>query len=291
MSHTIGRRLAATAFTAALALAAGTALAGTASAAPAKAPAPAKAHGTAPAKAHDKRTGHVKAADAADASPVDTLMRSIEVKYADAHWNWTAWNDPTPVAFGADQPNYQCAEFVARSLAAAGLIPGLGPNDPQNDYFTYHAPNGEVYDLLLISDLPQYHNLYDYLHDSGIGVDLGDHPELAQPGDVVVTYAGPGGTKSHTGLVVTAQTATSEPLVDGHNHARIDFGYHYFAPSHLVQLVPDALAEVWTWTLEQELIHGPQQPSGAAPTTTGPTTGAPRLSAPRLLGDPAGPQV
>ncbi|RAG86864.1 hypothetical protein DN069_04185, partial [Streptacidiphilus pinicola] len=198
MSHTIGRRLpggrrlAAAAFVAALALAAGPALAGPAAAVPSTAP----------------------TAAAGTQSPVDALMRAAEVHYADAHWNWTAWNDSTPVAFGGDQPNYQCAEFVARSLAAAGLIPGLGPNDPQTDYFTYHAPNGEVYDLLLISDLPQYHNLYDYLQDSGIGVDLGDHPELAQPGDIVVTYAGPGGTKSHTGLVVSAQTSTSEPLVD-----------------------------------------------------------------------------
>jgi hypothetical protein len=218
-------------------------------------------------------------------------MRDAEVRYANAHWNWTAWNDSTPVAFGADQPNYQCAEFVARSLAAAGLIPGLSPDAPQNDYFTYHAPNGEVYDLLLISDLPQYHNLADYLHDSGIGVDLGDHPELAQPGDVVVTYAGPGGTKSHTGLVVTAQTATSEPLVDGHNHARDSYGYHYFAPSHLVQLVPNALAEVWTWALEQELLHGPLQPAPAPSGSGSGTTQAPRLGTAPLFGDPAGPQV
>ncbi|MEY9871569.1 hypothetical protein ABH931_001042 [Streptacidiphilus sp. MAP12-33] len=270
MSHTIGRRLGVTAFVAALALGAAPVLAAPAFAATAKAPKASKVHSA-----------------AQDPSPVDTLMRDAEVRYADAHWNWTAWNDSTPVAFGADQPNYQCAEFVARSLAAAGLIPGLSPDAPQNDYFTYHAPNGEVYDLLLISDLPQYHNLADYLHDSGIGVDLGDHPELAQPGDVVVTYAGPDGTKSHTGLVVTAQTPTSEPLVDGHNHARIDYGYHYFAPSHLVQLVPNALAEVWTWTLEQELLHGPWQPT---PTPSGPGNTAPHL-APRLMGDPAGPQV
>ncbi|WP_042416571.1 amidase domain-containing protein [Streptacidiphilus anmyonensis] len=273
MSHTNGRRLpggrrlAAAAFVAALALATGPALAASASAAPRTTSASTHRHAS------------------ADESPIDALMRAAEVRYADAHWNWTAWNDSTPVAGGADQPNYQCAEFVARSLAAAGLIPGLSPDAPQNDYFTYHAPNGEVYDLLLISDLPQYHNLYDYLHDSGIGVDLGDHPELAKPGDVVVTYAGPDGTKSHTGLVATAATATSEPLVDGHNHARLDYGYHYFAPSHLVQLVPNALAEVWTWTIEQEALHGPFPPVQTPPTTNAPL--APRA----LVTDPAGPQV
>ncbi|MEY9964373.1 hypothetical protein ABIA33_002415 [Streptacidiphilus sp. MAP12-16] len=221
-------------------------------------------------------------------SPLDALTRATEVRYADAHWSWTAWNDSTPVAFGGDQPNYQCAEYVARSLAAAGLIPGLGPDAPQSDYFTYAAPNGKVYDLLLISDLPQYHNLYDYLMDSGIGKDIGDHPEQALPGDIVVTYAGPGGTKSHTGLVAQAATDTAEATVDGHNHARLDYGYHYFAPSHLVQLVPNALIEVWTWAATQE-AHGIPKPTPSAP--AGPSAPRTQLGSNPGLFDPAGPQV
>ncbi|WP_034088019.1 amidase domain-containing protein [Streptacidiphilus albus] len=248
---------------------------------------------SAPAFAAQPSTAAASSAPASAHSAVnrdsiaDTVMRDIEVDYANAHWNWTAWNDSTPVAFGSGQDNYQCAEFVARSLAAAGLIPGLGPNDPQSDYFTYHAPNGEVYDLLLISPLPQYHNLSDYLADSGIGKDIGDQPQLAKPGDIVVTYAGLNGEASHTGLIVTPQTATSEPLVDAHNNARLDYGYHYYAPSHVVQLVPNALVEVWTWAAEEELIHGPQtQPT--APTTTVPQN---RLFATPGYSDPAGPQV
>jgi hypothetical protein len=93
--------------------------------------------------------------------------------------------------------------------------------------------------------------------------------------------------------VATAQTATSEPLVDAHHNARLDFGYHYYAPSHLVQLVPNALVEVWTWTAEQELLHGPfvPAPTSGTPSTTAPTTQAPRLNVQPPLGDPAGPQV
>ncbi|WP_035796720.1 amidase domain-containing protein [Kitasatospora mediocidica] len=215
--------------------------------------------------------------------PFGDALRAIEVNYAQNHWNWTAWNDSTPVAFGADQDNYQCAEFVARALAAAGLVPGLGPDDPQNDYFTYTAPNGKTYDLLLISDLPQYHNLYDYLMDSGLGTDVGDHPEQARPGDVVVTYAGPGVTKSHTGLVDTAATATAEPTVDAHNRARLQYGYHFYAPSHLVRIDPLGLLKGFAKGDTAAKPGSTPQPNlrKSSPSTI------PYLG----LHDPAGPQV
>jgi len=212
----------------------------------------------------------------------DVISRALEVQFANTHWNWTAWNDSTPVAFGDAQPNYQCAEFVARALAAAGLVPGLSPDAPQSDYFDYTAPNGKVYDLLLISDLPQYNNLYAYLMDSGIGQDVGDQPTQAQPGDIVVTYLGPDGTPSHTGLVAQAPTATSEATVDAHNNARLDYGYSYYAPSHLVRLVPNALLEVWTWAATQEAEHPQPAPATVTPQQL--------LRGPGL-GDPAGPQV
>ncbi|WP_424712098.1 hypothetical protein [Kitasatospora acidiphila] len=187
------------------------------------------------------------AAPASAAAPVSAavqagLLRAVEVEWAEQHWADTAWNDPTPVAFGADQPKYQCAEYVARALAAAGLVPGLRADDPQDSYFHYTAPSGTTYDLLLISDLPPYHTLYDYLMDSRLGSDVGDQPVGARPGDVVVTYAGPGGTRSHTGLVVTAQDGSAEPTVDAHNRARQHYGYHYYAPSHLVRIDPLALS-------------------------------------------------
>jgi hypothetical protein len=211
----------------------------------------------------------------------DVLSRPIEVHYAEQHWNWTAWNDSTPVAFGSAQPQYQCAEFVARALAAAGLVPGLAPDAPQNDYFDYTAPNGKVYDLLLISELPQYNNLYAYLMDSGVGTDVGDQPALAQPGDIVVTYLGPNGTLSHVGLVSHAATAAAEATVDAHNNARLDYGYHYYAPSHLVRLVPNAFLEVWAWAAAEKLLH----PTPPAPPAPG------QLFRATVPVDPAGPQV
>ncbi|MDH6580660.1 hypothetical protein [Kitasatospora sp. MAP5-34] len=215
------------------------------------------------------------------------LLRGVEVNWAESHWNWTAWNDSTPVAFGADQDKYQCAEYVARALAAAGLVPGLGPDDSQDAYFNYTAPNGKTYDLLLISDLPQYHNLYDYLMDSHLGTDIGDHPEQARPGDVVVTYAGPGATKSHTGLVATAADGTNEPTVDAHNRARLNYGYHFYAPSHLIRIEPLGLLDGFAPTTSLFSSKAAVAPQSAAPKAA-----TPKLNAP-LPGrqDPAGPQV
>lgn len=224
---------------------------------------------------------------------LDQITRTTEVQFAEAHWSWSAWNDPTPVAAGSGQPNYQCAEFVARAMAAAGLIPGLSPNAPQNDYLDYTAPNGKVYDLLLISVLPQYNNIYAYLMDSGAGIDVGDDPAAAQPGDFVVTYLGPNGTSSHMGIIDTAQTATAEPTVDAHNNARLQYGYHYYAPSHLVELAPDALLKVLAWA--QTAPHKTSIPNG--PVRSTPFAPNHRLGTQRPFTqagpftDPAGPQV
>ncbi|MBC3839803.1 hypothetical protein GXW82_04810 [Streptacidiphilus sp. 4-A2] len=189
MTYAVRRRLASSVIVAGLVLAGTPALAG-----PALADRPG---------AHRSERGRL--------SDTDPGTRALEVRFAQTHWNWTAWNDSTPAPAGGAQPQYQCAEFVARALASAGLVPNLGPNDPQNDYLDYTAPNGKVYDLLLISALPQYNNLYAYLMDSGIGQDVGDQPAQAQPGDIVVTYLGANGSSSHTGLVAQAPPPPPRP--------------------------------------------------------------------------------
>lgn len=215
----------------------------------------------------------------------DQMTRAQEVSFAEAHWNWTAWNDSTPVAAGSGQEQYQCAEFVARSMAAAGLIPGLSPDAPQSAYFTYTAPNGKVYDLLLISPLPQYNNIYEYMMDSGVGIDVGDDPADAQPGDYVITYLGPNGEASHMGLVATAPTATAEATVDAHNNARYRYGYHYYAPSHLVELAPNALMKIKAWAAKYHKVYGSGTPS--SPKTVTPK----KLVNAGAMADPIGPQV
>lgn len=64
-------------------------------------------------------------------------------KYADNHWNCADIACKSHVSAGSAQPNFQCAEFVARSLAAGGYIPGLGPNDAQSKYYS-HKHDGKV---------------------------------------------------------------------------------------------------------------------------------------------------
>lgn len=147
------------------------------------------------------------------------------VAYADSHWTWSNWDDSTPrAAAGTNQPNFQCAEFVARSLAAAGLVPGLHSDSPQSDYYHYKARNGRVYDLLLISHVVGYHSLYDYLMDSGLGTNVGNRPDQARPGDVAVAYDDSGAGPVHTGIVVEGAHGGGQALVDAHNVARLRAG-------------------------------------------------------------------
>lgn len=170
--------------------------------------------------------------------------RDTAVRFADAHWNWTAWNDPTPVPNGTLQPKYQCAEFVARSLASAGLIPGLGDDAPQDTYYHYKAPNGKEYDLLLISDVQGYYSLYDFLKDFGLGADIGNQPNQAQPGDVVVAFNKNGTQKLHTGLIAEATKNKQEPMVVAHNKARYRYGYSNYdamGQAHILRIKPSAL--------------------------------------------------
>ncbi|MFB7055358.1 amidase domain-containing protein [Streptomyces vinaceus] len=148
--------------------------------------------------------------------------RTSAVEYADAHWAWSDENDKEPrVGNGANQYDFQCAEFVARSLAAAGLIPGLNADAPQSDYNYFKARNSKTYDLLLISDSPGHRSLYDFLRDFGIGTDIGDKPGRAQPGDVVVSFDKSGSGPVHTGLIAQAGDGTRQPVVDAHNNARL----------------------------------------------------------------------
>jgi len=72
------------------------------------------------------------------------------IDFANANWNCANAACTSLVSVGSGQPNYECAEFVARSLAAGGLIPGITPGASQNAYYTYKY-KGTTYDLLWVS--------------------------------------------------------------------------------------------------------------------------------------------
>ncbi|MGH6656538.1 MAG: hypothetical protein ACRDVE_15200, partial [Actinocrinis sp.] len=82
---------------------------------------------------------------------------------------------------------------------------------------------------------------------------------------------------SHMGLIATAPVGATEATVDAHNNARLHYGYHYYAPSHLVELAPNAWAKAAAWG-----NSGPHTVAGVP---------APHLLAQLPVTDPAGPQV
>jgi len=162
-------------------------------------------------------TGGAHAASAAASAT------NAAVTYANSHWNCATAACTTRVAVGAAQPKFQCAEFVARSLAAQGKVPGLTSRSSQAAYGHYRARNGKIYDLLWVGVNASGYNdggipgLYQYLIQNRVGTNIGNHPSKAAPGDVTFHFEGQG----HTGLLV--QTGKT-PLADFHNNAR----YHVY---------------------------------------------------------------
>jgi len=147
--------------------------------------------------------------------------------YADAHWNCANAACTSRVPAGAAQPNEQCAEFVSRSLAAAGLVPGLTPNSSQAAYGSYRAKNGKVYDLLWVgasaSGLTSLAGLYQYVTQTGVGTDIGKNLSAAVPGDVAIYFVNDG----HTAIKVAGSGSGS--LFDAHNNARYHVPNEYSA--------------------------------------------------------------
>ena len=156
------------------------------------------------------------------------------VQYANSHWNCANAACTSTVPAGAPQDNFECAEFVSRSLAAAGLVPRLAPSSPKDAYGRYPAKNGRTYDLLWVgwtstNGYNTTNGLYQYLIQNGIGVDIGNTPSKATPGDVVIYHE----DRGHTGLLV--QTG-NDPLVDTHNNARYHVPYMEYPDLTIVHI-------------------------------------------------------
>jgi len=70
--------------------------------------------------------------------------------FADANYLCATAACTSKVKPGSAQPSYQCAEFVARTLASTGKIPGLTSGSPQSAYGSF-SYSGKTYDLLWTS--------------------------------------------------------------------------------------------------------------------------------------------
>lgn len=142
------------------------------------------------------------------------------VSFANTRWNCLTADCATRVKQGAAQPNYECAEFVARALAYADDMPGLNYYASQSDFEYYQPGDGKTYDLLLITPVSGYHTLADFLLDYGWG-NVGPHLNGAVAGDVVVFDDN--GIPEHTVIISVMGASTSSTKIDAHNNARYDY--------------------------------------------------------------------
>jgi len=131
--------------------------------------------------------------------------------FANAQWNCVLPNCATRVPAGTGQSAYECAEFVSRSLASAGMIP-ISSMAAQSAYGSFHA-HGKVYDLLWVSSKQGGPlGLDDYLRDSG-WKDCGAAATCVNDCSALMVV-GSEGPYSHTVVGVGRE------VVDAHNVAR-----------------------------------------------------------------------
>jgi len=138
--------------------------------------------------------------------------------FADSQWNCADPGCGSTVPDGSPQPNYECAEFVSRTLAAGGYI-SLGSTDPQTSYANFQYTDGNTYDLLWTSS------------KSAEGGPLGVEDLLIAMGwqnggsiteCTVLLVVGSGGYETHIAVGVAADT------IDAHNNARYHVGDSYY---------------------------------------------------------------
>ncbi|KPV54627.1 hypothetical protein SE17_02595 [Kouleothrix aurantiaca] len=150
----------------------------------------------------------------AHAAPVEAI------RYATGHWNWSSYDESkNTVSSGTFQPNFQCAEFVARSIAAAGSIGDLKV-DSTSDQLGSLLYNGKRYNVRMVT------GLYNFLIDTGIGKDVGTDKQSATLGSVVIY-----GNFEHT-AIVTNVTDPSQIKVTAHNTALLDYAIDGFYRSY-----------------------------------------------------------
>jgi len=187
------------------------------------------------------------------------------VTYADNHWNRTYYDDRTAsqeyycdgagydanlqcihggnhysdTSPGGDfQPNFQCAEFIARALTEYGYMPGLDAyNSTQNAYQNYYPPAGphDKFNLLAVTPGLGGDTLEDYLVNTGRAVNIGRSLDRAAPGDVII-FTDSANVPQHAAIFVSVGSNWATSFVDAHNvaeyHVSLQFevgsdGYYF----------------------------------------------------------------
>ena len=146
-----------------------------------------------------------------------------------ADWAWScsdaACVEPR-VSSGNPQPNYQCAEFVARSLVAGGYIPNLHQTGSQSSYHQYKY-GGKIYNLLWTSSRGNgILGLEDLLKTMGWRV-CGTSTSCVTEGAVVFTH-----NYGHVTIGV------SNNLIDAHNYAYYHVSLAWFGTANAIYVAP-----------------------------------------------------
>jgi len=170
--------------------------------------------------------------------------------FANSQWNCADPSCSSTVGTGDGQPNYQCAEFVSRSLASAGMIP-LNPLASQGDYLNFNV-NGKTYDLLWVSSKQGGPlGLEDYLRDSG-WKSCGASDSCVDDCSALMVV-GSEGPYSHTVVGIAPE------VCDAHNVARYQVSPSFYninnvwnPPLNIYQIVARQRRELAAWKYNQE---------------------------------------
>ncbi|HET8845502.1 MAG TPA: amidase domain-containing protein [Ktedonobacteraceae bacterium] len=142
-----------------------------------------------------------------------------------AAYNFTGIQVPSD-GKGYWQPNFQCADFIARALTQDGLVPGLNsggvwgstPASPSvTGYGNYHAANGNAYYLFNVG-VPGIAGLSNYLLENNLATNIQQDLTLATPGDLLFIRENGSSNYGHA-MIITAISG-NYLVLDGHNEAQ-----------------------------------------------------------------------
>jgi len=158
------------------------------------------------------------------------LNGALVTSFADSHWNCVDAACSSRVSAGTFQDNYECAEFVSRSLAAAGVFPGLTAASSQSAFLNYKYTDGKHYDLLWVSSVQGgplgMEDLLKVMGWKSVGTDCSG----VQAGYVGIC-TGSDGPHSHTWVGVGPN------LADAHNSARFHVPCSFY-PNNVIYAPP-----------------------------------------------------
>lgn len=185
------------------------------------------------------------------------------VEFAVLQWDWMSEASPPPPYANQPppdcyQPDYQCAEYVARCIAAGGGLPGLTGTEAQSRYANYAVASTE-YNLLVTGDtgVGNARGLWDALRALG-WTQVSPTGYVAQAGDAIWGAGGDPQTGVRFGHVVFG---CDNDAITAHNFA--------------VAVTPATHLSSWGWRVDGILRSGtgpppppPPPQQGAAPVWT-----------------------